>query len=132
MILEVDMKISLHMIFGFSLTFLVVSAGYHDNSYAGPIVMGHIVFPQDIPKDLMITLERTGCFGACPIYKLTITANGAVVFEGQRFVKKERATEKSAISKERLKQLMAEFDRVKFFSMEDDYSSKRLSCPTDN
>jgi Domain of unknown function (DUF6438) len=79
----------------------------------------------------MITLERTECFGFCPVYKLTIAADGVVVFEGRRFVKQEGATIKSAITREQLKQLMAEFDRVKFFSLEDDYSEIRLSCPTD-
>ncbi|MBO0725850.1 MAG: hypothetical protein J2P52_09640 [Blastocatellia bacterium] len=122
------MKTPLHMIFGFSLAFWGGFAGCHDSSDAASIATRHIVFPQEIPKDLMITLERPGCFMACPIYKLTITADGAVVFEGQRFVKKERATKKSAISKERLRQLMAEFDRVKFFSMEDDYSYGRPVC----
>jgi hypothetical protein len=89
------------------------------------------VTPQDIPQDLKITLERTECFGFCPVYKLTITADGSVVFEGRRFVKQEGVTIKSAITREQLKQLMAEFDRVKFFSLEDDYSEIRLSCPTD-
>jgi hypothetical protein len=117
---------SLHVIFGFSLAVFGLAAGCHGAGHSD-----HTVIPQNIPRDLMITLERTECFGFCPVYKLTITADGAVVFEGRRFVKQEGATIKSAISQERLKQLMAEFDRVKFFSLEDDYSEIRLSCPTD-
>jgi Domain of unknown function (DUF6438) len=54
-----------------------------------------------------------------------------VVFEGRRFVKQEGASIKSSVSRERLKQLMGEFDRVNYFSLEDDYSEIRLSCPTD-
>jgi hypothetical protein len=127
MTLEVDMQMSLHMIFGFSLALLALSAGCHNNSYAAPIDMGHIVFPQDIPQDLMITLERAGCFGPCPIYKLAITADGAVIFEGRRFVKEAGATKKSAINQEQLKELMAEIDRVKFF-LDDDYSSDSRVC----
>jgi hypothetical protein len=76
----------------------------------------------------MITLERTGCFGRCPIYRLTIAADGAVVFEGRRFVKHEGTTIKSAVSQEQLKKLMAEFDRVKFFSLESDYAHDRRVC----
>jgi uncharacterized protein DUF6438 len=117
---------SLPVIFGLSAALLGPSVGCHGAGYSG-----RTVIPQDIPQDLKITLERTECFGYCPVYKLTITADGAVVFEGRRFVKQEGATIKSAISRERLKQLMAEFDRVKFFSLEDDYSETRLSCPTD-
>src|SRR5215510_12280935 len=83
----------------------------------------------------MITLERTACYGFCPVYKLTITADGAVVFEGRRFVKQEGVTIKSAITQDQLKRLMAEFDRVKFFSLEDDYMNNPRVCAyyrTDN
>jgi len=120
----------LHIIFGFSLALLGTSAGCHG---AGHLARG--VIHQNIPQDLMITLERTECFGACPVYKLTITADGAVVFEGRSFVKQEGATIKSAITQDQLKQLIAEFDRVKFFSLEDNYSDDRRVCDelwTDN
>ena len=116
---------SLPVIFSLSLALLGPSMGCHGAGYSD-----RTVIPQDIPPDLKITLERTECFGFCPVYKLTITADGAVVFEGRRFVKQEGVTINS-VSRERLKQLMAEFDRVKFFSLEDDYSETRLSCPTD-
>jgi hypothetical protein len=120
----------LHIIFGFSLALLGPFVSCHGASYSS-----RTANPQDIPQDLMITLERTVCFGACPDYKLTITADGAVVFEGRQFVKQEGATIKSAISQERLKQLMAEFDKVRFFSLEDNYSDNRRVCDelwTDN
>ena len=113
----------LQVIFGFSLALLAPSSGCQGASYSAQTII-----LQNIPQDLKITLERTGCFGFCPNYKLTITADGAVVFEGGRFVK-------SAISQERLKQLMAEFDRVKFFSLEDDYLDDPRVCAsneTDN
>src|SRR5262245_11449445 len=124
------MKMLLHLIFGFSFALLGLSAGCLEVSYSVQTVI-----PQNIPKDLMITLERTACFGSCPDYKLTITADGAVVFQGRQFVKQEGVTIKSAISQERLKQLIAEFDRVRFFSMEDNYSDNRRVCDelwTDN
>lgn len=116
---------SLPVIFSLSLALLGPSVGCHGAGYSD-----RTAIPQGIPRDLKITLERTECFGFCPVYKLTITADGSVVFEGRRFVKQEGVTI-SSVSPERLKQLMAEFDRVKFFSLEDDYSETRLSCPTD-
>jgi len=116
---------SLPVIFGLSLALLGLSVGCNGAGYSDRTVIS-----QGIPKDLKITLERTECFGFCPVYKLTIAADGSVVFEGRRFVKQEGVT-KSSVSPERLKQLMAEFDRVNFFSLEDDYSETRLSCPTD-
>ncbi len=37
------------------------------------------------PSDA-ITLERTGCYGTCPIYSLTIYGDGKVTYEGKRHV----------------------------------------------
>lgn len=116
---------SLPVIFSLSLALFGPSMGCHGAGYSD-----RTVIHQGIPRDLKITLERTECFGFCPVYKLTITADGSVVFEGRRFVKQEGVTI-SSVSPERLKQLIAEFDRVKYFSLEDDYTETRLSCPTD-
>lgn len=33
-----------------------------------------------------ISLERTPCFGACPVYKVTIRRDGTLTYHGQRFV----------------------------------------------
>jgi Domain of unknown function (DUF6438) len=126
----VSIKVLLYIAFGLLLTLLVTSTGCQSDSHSGQAAI-----PQNIPQDLMVTLERTVCFGTCPDYKLTITSDGVVVLEGRHFVKREGATIKSAISQERLKQLMEEFDRVKFFSLEDDYSDDRRVCDelwTDN
>jgi len=38
-----------------------------------------------VPNDFELTLERGPCYGSCPIYRVTIDANGAVVFHGERF-----------------------------------------------
>ncbi|SRR6266545_2439426 len=121
------MKMLLNVIFGFSLALLWPFVSCHGVSYSGQTAI-----PQNVPQDLMITLERTSCFGICPVYKLTITADGAVVFEGRRNVKQEGTTIRSAISQERLKQLMAEFDRVRFFSLETNYSKDLRRCGTDS
>ena len=32
-----------------------------------------------------ITYETGPCFGACPVYRVTVNANGSGLFEGQRF-----------------------------------------------
>jgi hypothetical protein len=117
------MKMLLHMIFSFSLALLGPSAGCPSTSYSG-----RAVITQNIPQDLMITLERFRGRSTSPEYKLIITADGVVVFEGRRWVKQEGATIKSAVSQERLNQLIAEFDKVKFFSLEDDYLRDRSVC----
>jgi hypothetical protein len=62
------------------------------------------------------------------VYKLTITADGKIVFEGRRFVKQEGVTQTSVISQEQLKQLIGEFEQVKFFSLEDQYVQDQRVC----
>src|SRR5437016_278368 len=73
---------------------------------------------QAIPRDTLITLERTGCFGPCPIYKLKITADGSVTFEGRQFVKHIGRT-RAAISRQQVRRLLEQFDEIKFFNLED-------------
>lgn len=91
-------------------------------------------YAQDIPQDTLITLERTACYGFCPDYKLTISADGSVTFEGHRFVKKVGSVQ-SSISQERLKELLAAFGNINYFSLRDQYVEPRDGCKdveTDN
>jgi len=85
--------------------------------------------PTNIPADTKITLSRTICYGTCPAYKLEIFANGRVVFEGQHHVRKTGQVVWQ-IDQNRIKQLIAEFAKIKYFSLADDYSlSNRKNCP---
>jgi hypothetical protein len=110
---------SLHVIFGLLLALWGPPAG----SYSGQATIH-----QKIPKDLMITFERIES-GFVHNYILTITADGAFAFKGGGMF--EPTTINSSISQKQLKQLMAEFDRAKFFSLEDDYSDGPRSCWAD-
>ena len=41
---------------------------------------------QDSKSNVAITLERTACFGTCPVYTVNILEDGTVIYEGQDFV----------------------------------------------
>lgn len=41
---------------------------------------------QESESNVAITLERTACFGTCPVYTVTILEDGTVRYEGQNFV----------------------------------------------
>jgi hypothetical protein len=89
---------------------------------------------EDIPKDTLITLERTLCYGFCPSYKLTIAADGSVVFEGREHVKKTGIS-KSQISQEAVRQLISEFEKANYFSLKNQYKNPEDGCDgwvTDN
>ena len=76
----------------------------------------------------VITLERTLCFGSCPIYKVEIFADGRIVYEGEDFVKRKgRAQDR--ISKAAVQQLVREFNRINYMKLEDEYVSMGPNCP---
>jgi len=87
------------------------------------------VSTQDKPGDQrdLITLERGPCFGTCPIYKVTVASDGTVTFEGFNFVKtKGKAT--ARIKPEDFKKLAAEFEKIKYFSLDDEYVPGSATC----
>ena len=75
--------------------------------------------PSDL-DEVVITLERTVCFGVCPEYKLTVYGSGSVIYEGKRFVRVE-GKRTIAISEEKVKQLLFEFKKIDYFSLNDSY-----------
>lgn len=79
----------------------------------------------------VITLERTACFGTCPMYVLALYEDGTVVFNGLRFVREEglRITN---IGAERVKDLVNEAWRIGYASLDDRYEGTATDpSPTD-
>jgi hypothetical protein len=83
--------------------------------------------PQAIPADTTITLERTECFGVCPVYKVTISADGTVTFHGERHVEK-MGVAKGSVSREEVGKLVARFEAVNYFSLKDAYTPDSGNC----
>jgi Domain of unknown function (DUF6438) len=82
---------------------------------------------QKVERD-QITLERTACFGPCPMYSVTVTSDGKVKFEGRQFTK---VTGKASgkITKQAFRGLVAEFKKIDYFSLPDQYSPGTPQCP---
>jgi hypothetical protein len=99
---------------------MVFVFGCHAPAYLPP--------QQPIPDDTLITLRRSVCYGTCPDYTVTIAADGTVTFEGRQFVK-TKGIVKGTISRERVRQLIAEFDKTKYFSLNDKYETGKDGCP---
>jgi hypothetical protein len=38
------------------------------------------------PSDLRITLERSPCYGTCPVYRASVNAEGQLFWDGRRYV----------------------------------------------
>ena len=71
-------------------------------------------------KDILITIERGGCFGECPVYSATIFSDGTVVYDGQHFVKVE-GTRTHKIAKERIEKLITAFEKAGYFDLKNEY-----------
>ena len=84
--------------------------------------------------DVLITLERTSCYGSCPVYKLTIRGDGSVTYEGQKFVRVE-ATRQITVDPSKVLELTQAFVDVGYFDLRDHYretlqTSRRSTPPS--
>ena len=75
---------------------------------------------------VIITLERTMCFGKCPVYTLTIYGNGTVNYEGKKHVT-VMGSQKASISEKKVSQLIDEFMRINYFSLQDSYVRRGMT-----
>jgi hypothetical protein len=74
-----------------------------------------------------ITLERTPCFGTCPVYTVAISRSGAVRFTGKHHVTQTgQATD--TIPPARVESLLAELDSAGYFGFADNYVMDSPAC----
>jgi hypothetical protein len=74
----------------------------------------------DVPADALIRLQRTACFGACPIYTVTIDARGTVTYVGEKFVRVV-GSQTARIDPSTVATLLAHAERIRFFDLRDGY-----------
>ena len=77
-------------------------------------------------KDVLITLERTACFGTCPVYSVTIKGDGAVVYDGKDFVEVKGKAE-TTITQDQIDELISEFEKIDYFSLKDSYTERTIT-----
>ena len=88
----------------------------------------HVVAPVIRPDStILITLERSDCYGRCPSCKVTVGTNG-IVFEGRRFVVASgRHTDRA--DSDDVRKLAARFVAADFYSMEASYFASATDFP---
>ncbi len=75
----------------------------------------------------VITLERTPCFGRCPVYRVSASSDGIVVYEGKAHVRQLGAAS-GRINPERVAALLSELERAGYFSFPASFTSADLAC----
>ncbi len=78
-----------------------------------------------IPADFSVTLERTACRGICPVYTLTVKADGQVQFDGAENVASPGIC-KDTIDVAAVAELVAEVEAADFFNLDDCYCEERF------
>lgn len=71
-----------------------------------------------VADDFSITLERVGCLGSRPDYKVTVLANGSVEYEGRAYVRIE-GTRRSTIPASTVQKLVQRLRDEDFFHWEE-------------
>lgn len=94
------------------------------------VVLGSVAFigactptpPHNI-GNVIIRMERSACYGTCPVYSVTVYGNGSVIFEGKQYVEKE-GTVSYAVPKEDVRMLVDEFYSIDYFGLKEKYAEK--------
>ena len=85
---------------------------------------------QNLPaEDVLISLEKTACFGTCPAYKLEIFASGLVLFNGisnHEMIGKH----KSQLDPQTLREVIEKFKSSSFFNFKNSYTGDVQDLPT--
>jgi hypothetical protein len=79
--------------------------------------------------ELIISLQRTACFGTCPIYKIEIFADGSGIYTGTRFVENIGVT-KFNLSETQLNLILTQAEAIGFTNMKGEYSEPISDLPT--
>ena len=77
-------------------------------------------------KTMFASIERTPCYGECPVYKLTIFSNGDALYEGRLNVEME-GLHTGVFSKRSLKQISDLAADINFFDFEDSYIDQYIT-----
>ncbi len=75
----------------------------------------------------VVTLERTPCFGSCPVYRVTIDASGMVRFEGKSHVI-QLGPATAQIPEAAVDSLLEELRQGGYFDMPDRYVMDAPDC----
>jgi len=89
----------------------------------------HVTAPTVRPNSKMaIRLTRTGCFGSCPSYTVTVSTEG-IVFDGRGFVV-AAGTHRDSVNADEVRNLGKRFVAADFYSMDASYRASVTDNPT--
>ena len=81
---------------------------------------------KEIPSNAVARIQRTACFGRCPIYTLTVFEGGRVEYFGKKFTPREGRFE-STIFPEVIEKLITEAGTYGFFELNNVYDKQAIT-----
>ena len=78
---------------------------------------------------LLASIQRTGCYGQCPMYKATFMDNGEVNYVGKRFVEKV-GTYAGLISEDQLSEIKSKLVEFDYFNLDSLYPTPIADFPS--
>ncbi|HZB27348.1 MAG TPA: DUF6438 domain-containing protein [Gemmatimonadales bacterium] len=75
----------------------------------------------------VVTLERTACFGRCPVYRISVSPSGEVFYEGRAHVR-HLGEARGQVPAERVHALLSELERAGYFSFATRYAAAEPAC----
>ena len=77
----------------------------------------------------IISLEKTACFGRCPVFKIIIYNNGECLYNGIKFVKKS-GKYNLKINKQEINKILSQAKKIGFDNLQNEYSERITDLPT--
>jgi hypothetical protein len=74
-----------------------------------------------------ITLERTACYGRCPVYSVSVSRSGELTYEGRANVKVVGPA-KGQIAQVKVDSLLWELDQAGYLSFANRYAASEAGC----
>jgi hypothetical protein len=78
---------------------------------------------------VQIRMERSACFGTCPVYTLTVDGDGTVSYDGREHVR-VHGSQTWRIAPDAVGALAREMEQAGFFKMKDSYTALVTDMPT--
>ena len=77
----------------------------------------------------IISLEKTACFGRCPVFKIIIYNNGECLYNGIKFVKKS-GEYNLKINEREVDEILSQAKEIGFDNLKNEYSERITDLPT--
>lgn len=97
--------------------------------YISPVLAQDFNEEKAIPEDAVVYMERTQCYGDCPVYKVYVLEDGNAYYFGKQNVEK-KGVYKASVSPEEMEDLISLFKEYEFFEFEKRYVDMISDLPT--